>query len=1088
MVTKQLEKKTRGVLWARGVLVVMSAWLGMASSFGQITGIFYEVDTAFYAPLPGSVDTDGSLENHVTYSIYAQFTNPTDVLGAIFSSNAGVPTEPMYIDVPCGCYNTPVVGDLLGNVLPGILLAFPVAAYDSYWTLGDMIAGEEVTIGSIVGQPGVTIYNDANLCDAEIADGLIYQLFQSCSNQQAACNAQCGGDADCLAACQDDFDACQADLVNQPYAAGDDLVIKIAQVTSACGFSLHACFQVYVEGQQSNLQTWCMQGDGDGVLVVENVCQEFLDDNASTSVVDPLNCFGETAVVDINTIGGEAPFVYSLINSVTGEVLAVDEVANALDPATFGNLEAGDYYVEVLDANTCRDTTELFSFVEPTAVQATWEILNDNDCPGVIDNAVSVEVTGGVGGYLHTALHTSNTGQGEFPQGDTLYVDVPCVGTDGEWEFSVQDANGCSVDSIIELNCPADFVFSSATEDVTCFGYDDGVYSGSLTGGTDELSIFISAQGAQDTLSLTFAGGNFEFADLPPGSYAMLGEDVNGCSVSESFSIAEPPPVATDHTTTDVLCAGQCTGTIDFSASGGVGGFTFQTTDMNGQTADANALCAGTYMAFATDANGCIFEDQYIINEPDSILYDVLVSDVTCAGSANGSICVENATGGTGALTFQVDPPAGGYQDEPCFDLAIGTYTINVQDENMCVVSTTNLSLIEPDAIQILPNINDISCTGFADGSVDVSATGGTGDIFLVAPESGELPYLIEGLDEGDLDILVEDENGCQTSLTINIFEPDSLVVQVLATSDPLCGGDCTGAAVLDVYGGLGGLTLTANNQLDVDYNALCANDYSLEVVDANGCMDTASFVISEPDPVGVVLNIADVTCTGMNDGAVSIVPVGGTGPVVWSMVEQGLDLANMYEGEYHIDIQDSIGCSADTFFVVGAEEVTDMLLFMLSSPVTCWNEQDGTATVSVTGGYQPLSFVWSDASGQTTPTATGLPEDMYSVVVTDSLGCTLTETVEVEPTVGCLFIADAVTPNGDGYNDEWIVGGLEYFPNAVVTVFNRYGQEMFRSVGYRQRWDGRFNNNALPVADYYYVIDFVDGTDPITGTVTLKY
>lgn len=1088
MVTKHLEKKTLGVLWARGVLVVLSAWVGMASSFGQITGIFYEVDTAFYAPVPGSVDADGALENHVTYSVYAQFTNPTDVLGAIFSSNAGTPTEPMYIDVPCGCYNTPVVGDLLGNVLPGILLAFPVAAYDSYWTLGDMIAGEEVTIGEIVDQPGATIYNDANLCDAQIADGLIYQLFQSCSNQQAGCEAQCGGDAACLAACQDDFDLCQAELADQPYAAGDDLVIKIAQVTSACGFSLHACFQVYVEGQQSNLQNWCMEGDGEGVLLVENACQDFLDANADMSVVSPLDCFGETAVVDINTSGGVAPFVYNLIDATTGDVVEVDEVGNAMNPATFGNLGEGEYYVEVIDANTCRDSTDVFTFFEPSQVVATWELLNDNDCPGVIDNAVSVEVTGGVGGYFHSALHTSNQGLGESPQGDTLYVDVPCFGTDGEWEFSVQDANGCSVDSIIELNCPADFAFSSDTEDVTCFGYDDGIYAGSFTGGTGDLSLYISIQGSQDTISQTFGGGNFDFADLAPGNYAMLGEDENGCSVTETFSIAEPAPVATNHTTTDVLCAGECTGVISFEASGGVGGFTFQTTDMNGQTADANALCAGTYMAFATDANGCIFEDQYFINEPDSILYDVVVSDVTCAGSANGSICVENATGGTGALTFQVDPPAGGYQAEPCFDLAIGTYTINVQDENMCVVSTTDLSLIEPDAIQILPNITDISCTSFADGAVDVSATGGTGDIFLVEPESGELPYLIDGLDEGDLDILVEDANGCQTALTVNIFEPDSLVVQVLATSDPICGGDCDGAAVLDVYGGVGGLTLTANNQLDVDFDALCANDYSLEVVDANGCIDTASFVISEPEPVGVQINIADVTCTGMNDGAVSIVPVGGTGPVVWSLVEQGVDLANMYEGEYHVEIQDSIGCAADTFFVVGAEEVTDMLLFMLSSPVTCWNEQDGTATVSVTGGYQPLSFVWSDASGQTTPTATGLSEDMYSVVVTDSLGCTLTETVEVEPTVGCLFIADAVTPNGDGYNDEWIVGGLEYFPNAVVTVFNRYGQEMFRSVGYRQRWDGRFNNNALPVADYYYVIDFVDGTDPITGTVTLKY
>lgn len=1088
MVTNRLEKKT----WRAAVLpafIVVAIFLsGTISGFAQITGVFYEVDTAFYAPVAGSVDSDGALEGHVTYSIYAQFTNPTDVLGAIFSSNAGVPTEPLYIDVPCGCYNTPVVGDLLGNVLPGILLAFPAAAYDSYWTIGGMVAGEELTIGQIVDQPGVTTYNDANLCDAEIADGLIYQLFQSCSNQLAGCEVQCGGDAGCLADCQTDFDACQASLADQPYAAGDDLVIKIAQITSACGFSLHACFQVYVEGQQSALQTWCMAGDGVGPLTVSNVCEDFLTENAGVEVIDPLNCFGETAVVDVLTIGGTGPFTYNLLDAATEELLATAQQSGVADEATFGNLGDGDYIVEVVDANFCRDSTDLFTFIEPTPVVATWTLVDDNECPGVIDNAVAVSVEGGVGDYLHTALHTTSGGQGEFPQGDTLYVDIPCVGTNGDWEFSVEDGNGCSVDSIISLNCPADFVFSSTTTDVTCFGYDDGIYSGNFEGGTGELTIDIQIVGAQDSTLLTYAGGNFELPDLAPGDYVMEGTDENGCSVSDQFSILEPDPVSTAHVTTDVLCAGQCTGTIDFVAQGGVGGFTFQTTDMNGVTADANALCAGTYMAFSTDANGCIFEDQYLINEPDSILYEVVVSDVTCAGAANGSICVENATGGTGMLSYQVDPPATGYQTEPCFDLAVGTYSIQVQDENQCVVSVSDLTLIEPAEIEILPNVSHISCTSFADGSVDVSATGGTGDIFLVEPEAGELPYLISDLDAGEVQLQVEDANGCLASLDVSILEPDTLVVTVLATTDPVCGGDCNGVALLDVYGGSGGLTLTANNELDVNFNALCADEYVLEVVDANGCVDTASFEIEEPDPVAVVLNVADVTCTGMNDGAVSISPIGGTGPVVWSMVEQGVDLANMYEGDYQIMIQDSIGCTADTMFTIGAEEVTDMVLFMLSSPVTCWNEQDGTATVSVTGGYQPLSFVWSDPSGQTTPTATGLPEDVYSVVVTDSLGCTLTEIVEVEPTIGCLFIADAITPNGDGYNDEWIVGGLEYFPTAVVTVFNRYGQEMFRSVGYRQRWDGRFNNNQLPVADYYYVIDFVDGTDPITGTVTLKY
>jgi gliding motility-associated-like protein len=233
---------------------------------------------------------------------------------------------------------------------------------------------------------------------------------------------------------------------------------------------------------------------------------------------------------------------------------------------------------------------------------------------------------------------------------------------------------------------------------------------------------------------------------------------------------------------------------------------------------------------------------------------------------------------------------------------------------------------------------------------------------------------------------------------------------------------------------------------------------------------------------------VNDVTCTGMNDGAANIFPVGGTGGVTWELLTPGIDLDNLFEGVYEVVAVDGIGCSVDTFFVVGAEEVTDMVIEMLASPVSCWNQVDGTATASVTGGYFPISYVWSDALAQTTATATGLAEDTYVVVVTDSLGCTLSETVVVEPTIGCFFIADALTPNGDGYNDEWVVGGLEFFPDAEVSVFNRYGQLLFNSVGYQEPWNGRYNNAPLPVADYYYVIEFSNGNEPITGTVTIKY
>jgi len=358
----------------------------------------------------------------------------------------------------------------------------------------------------------------------------------------------------------------------------------------------------------------------------------------------------------------------------------------------------------------------------------------------------------------------------------------------------------------------------------------------------------------------------------------------------------------------------------------------------------------------------------------------------------------------------------------------------------------------------------------------------------LVQPEEEPLPYTIENLDAGPIGVTVEDANGCILTAAAQIEEPDSLVVEWLLLENVVCGGDCDGTAIVDFSGGTGSVQLTLNGAEDFNFGALCAGDYTATVIDVNGCQDSTEFEILEPDPIEVLIDVTDVTCTGMNDGEVNIFPVGGTGDITWEVLEQGIDLLNLYEGIYNITAIDSTGCVEDTAFVVAAEEDTDMLINMLSSPVTCWNEQDGTATASVVGGHQPIEYLWSDELAQTTATATGLYEDTYSVVVTDSLGCTLTRVVTVDPTIGCFFIAEAITPNGDGYNDEWIVGGLEFFPTAKVIVFNRWGQELFRSIGYKERWDGRYNNAPLPMADYYYVIEFAGVRDPITGTVTLKY
>jgi gliding motility-associated-like protein len=148
----------------------------------------------------------------------------------------------------------------------------------------------------------------------------------------------------------------------------------------------------------------------------------------------------------------------------------------------------------------------------------------------------------------------------------------------------------------------------------------------------------------------------------------------------------------------------------------------------------------------------------------------------------------------------------------------------------------------------------------------------------------------------------------------------------------------------------------------------------------------------------------------------------------------------------------------------------------------------DGTTTAAVTGGVPPILFQWDDPWQQSTATAVGLDEDTYHVTIMDDLGCIIDTVASVSPNVGCFFISTALTPNGDGANDEWLIGGLEYYPLAVVRVYNRWGQQLYESVGYKVPWDGRHNGKKLPASDYFFVIKYDEAEESITGSVTIKY
>jgi large repetitive protein len=190
-----------------------------------------------------------------------------------------------------------------------------------------------------------------------------------------------------------------------------------------------------------------------------------------------------------------------------------------------------------------------------------------------------------------------------------------------------------------------------------------------------------------------------------------------------------------------------------------------------------------------------------------------------------------------------------------------------------------------------------------------------------------------------------------------------------------------------------------------------------------------------------------------------------------------------------YFELVDEADCVLQDTLVVVPDIITDMVLTLFSSPETCWNEVDGTATVAVQNGHLPISYLWDDPNAQTTATADGLASNQeYTVIVTDEIGCTLTESVFVDPTIGCFFIATAITPNNDGVNDTWILGGFEFFPECHINVYNRWGQNVFSSKGYGAQWDATYQGELLPTADYYFTIDYAEDKDVIMGTVTIKY
>ena len=544
------------------------------------------------------------------------------------------------------------------------------------------------------------------------------------------------------------------------------------------------------------------------------------------AVVTDADCNGaSTGVVDITVSGGTPGYTFVWSDGSMDEDLV--------------DVAAGDYTVEITDANGCVINAGPFTVGEPSAVMVTASSVIDVTCNGEATGAVNISVAGG------TAPYTYNWDNGSGTQD---LVDVAA----GDYTVTITDANGCVVvDGPYTVSEPDALTIPIITAtDADCNGAATGIIDIAPAGGT-----------APYTYEWSNGGTETAIVDLVAGTYSVTVTDANGCTVeSGDIEVGEPDALLITSTeTTPVTCNGGSDGTTDIEVAGGTEPYTYEWSNAE-ITEDLTDVAAGDYIVTVTDANGCEVSTTVTVVEPEVIFESLppTVVDVTCNGNGDGSITA-NLQGGTLPYTITWSNSETG---ETVSGLSPGTYTYSVVDANGCTFDSDEIEVSEPDALVVTGESTDIACFGESTGTVSVTVEGGTPD-YSYAWSNGGTTATISGLDAGDYSVTVTDANGCTvTSETFTVSAPASELTATVEVTDASGNGvddgsitaTATGGDEPYTYawqGGFGfGATLT-----DIEPGIYC-----VDVTDANGCVVTACGTVGFPTAIKDLLEISEIT------------------------------------------------------------------------------------------------------------------------------------------------------------------------------------------------------------------------------------
>jgi hypothetical protein len=613
---------------------------------------------------------------------------------------------------------------------------------------------------------------------------------------------------------------------------------------------------------------------------------------------------------------------------------------------------------------------------------------------------------------------------------DGFYIEM---GNFGHGTYDIKVTHGSdgscftwSYDNVLTNPTAVQANFTSITH-VSCHGdpNPNGQVTVSPSGGTGSYKEYSWSNGATtQTIS-----------SLAAGTYTVSFKDTNDCPASGSIPITQPSPLVVSLTPAaplagyEVSCDGKNDGSITASASGSVGGYSYQWT--NGpSTATHPNLSAGKYVVTVKDANNCTKKDSTILTAAPKLNFTLNKTNNTCAGASEGSVSVDilSLVNVVGSPIYNWSVP--GNTGSSLDNRLQGTYTVTVTDDRgpQCNVSKSE-TLVDPAGYSVALssptpyNGKVISCKGAANGTLQTTVTNNatstvvtTGLAYKWFKNGSDLNVSsnsINDLAEGTYKVEVTYNTSCKTEQTLFLDDPEPVAPFIApdTTYNGLlirCSGESNAKLIASATGGTGPYQYKWGTApafvSDPTLNDIGAGTYLVAIKDVNGCDGTNSITINDPSPVApsIALDSA-ITCFGKADAKITATGAGGSGILLgytylWNTGETTATINKLAAGTYTVTVRDKNTCPGVTSLVITNPSVATAAINALSNfngqTISCNGSTNGRLQAIGAGGTGTFTYEWS--TGSTAAIVSGLPAGTYTVTAKDANLCPATASFSI--------------------------------------------------------------------------------------------